>query len=35
MEEDPWYKQHLVGDHSNFADVNRSVITIGWITEFV
>jgi len=24
MKEDPWYKQHLVGDHENFADTRRS-----------
>jgi hypothetical protein len=25
MKEDPWYKQHLVGDHENFADTKRSM----------
>ena len=35
MKEDPWYKQHLVGDHEKFADTKKSMMTIGWITEFV
>ncbi|RBR18740.1 uncharacterized protein FIESC28_05881 [Fusarium coffeatum] len=35
IKEDPWYKEHLVGDHENFADTKRSKMTIGWITEFV
>ncbi|EED13320.1 conserved hypothetical protein [Talaromyces stipitatus ATCC 10500] len=35
MKDDPWYKQHLVGDHENFADTRRSAMTIGWITEFI
>lgn len=35
MKEDPWYKQHLMGDHVEFADTERSVMTIGWVTEFV
>ncbi len=25
MKQDPWYKQHLVGDHENFADTKRSM----------
>ncbi|KAJ5726152.1 EthD domain-containing protein [Penicillium malachiteum] len=24
MKQDPWYKEHLVGDHENFADTKRS-----------
>ena len=24
MKQDPWYKQHLVGDHEKFADTKRS-----------
>ena len=24
MKEDPWYKEHLIGDHENFADTKRS-----------
>jgi hypothetical protein len=24
MKQDPWYKQHLVGDHENFADTKKS-----------
>ncbi|KAL1983758.1 hypothetical protein VTN96DRAFT_9930 [Rasamsonia emersonii] len=35
MKEDPWYKQHLVGDHEKFADTKKSMMTIGWITEFI
>jgi len=35
MKEDSWYKQHLVGDHEKFADTKRSMMTIGWITEFI
>lgn len=25
MKEDPWYKEHLVGDHEKFADTKRSM----------
>jgi hypothetical protein len=25
IKDDPWYKEHLVGDHENFADVKRSL----------
>ncbi|KAK4244980.1 EthD domain-containing protein [Corynascus novoguineensis] len=35
MKEDPWYKEHLVGDHEKFADTQRSLMTIGWIEQFV
>lgn len=35
MKQDPWYKQHLVGDHEIFADTKKSRMTIGWITEFI
>ncbi|RYP41568.1 hypothetical protein DL767_000910 [Monosporascus sp. MG133] len=35
MKEDPWYKEHLMGDHEKFADTKRSTMTIGWITEFI
>lgn len=24
MKQDPWYKEHLVRDHENFADTQRS-----------
>jgi hypothetical protein len=24
MKQDPWYQQHLVGDHENFADTKKS-----------
>jgi hypothetical protein len=24
MKQDPWYKEHLIGDHENFADTKRS-----------
>ncbi|KAF2196414.1 hypothetical protein GQ43DRAFT_383369 [Delitschia confertaspora ATCC 74209] len=35
MKEDPYYKEHLMHDHENFADTRRSMITIGWIEEFI
>ncbi|KAF2232868.1 hypothetical protein EV356DRAFT_577960 [Viridothelium virens] len=35
MKEDPHYKEHLFGDHENFADTRRSQMTIGWIEEWV
>jgi hypothetical protein len=35
MKEDPWYKEHLVGDHEKFADTQKSMMTIGWITEYI
>ncbi|KAK4119025.1 hypothetical protein N657DRAFT_650712 [Parathielavia appendiculata] len=35
MKQDPWYKEHLVGDHEKFADTKRSRMTIGWITEYI
>lgn len=35
MKEDPYYKEHLFGDHENFADTSRSQMTIGWIEEWV
>ncbi|KAI0403086.1 EthD domain-containing protein [Xylaria palmicola] len=35
MKDDPWYKERLEGDHLNFADMKRSTMTIGWITEFI
>ncbi|KAF2135589.1 uncharacterized protein K452DRAFT_239109 [Aplosporella prunicola CBS 121167] len=35
MKQDPWYKQHLVGDHEVFADTKRSMMTIGWIEDFI
>lgn len=25
MKEDPWYKEHLISDHENFADTKRSM----------
>lgn len=24
MKQDPWYKEHLVGDHEKFADTRKS-----------
>jgi hypothetical protein len=24
MKEDPWYKEHLMNDHENFADTRKS-----------
>nr|UYO77235.1 ethD domain containing protein [Trichoderma psychrophilum] len=35
MKEDPWYKEHLVGDHEKFADTKRSMMTIGWVEEYI
>ncbi|KAL4919782.1 EthD domain-containing protein [Aspergillus aurantiobrunneus] len=35
IKDDPWYKEHLVGDHENFADTKRSKMTIGWISQFI
>ncbi|KAK4139508.1 EthD domain-containing protein [Dichotomopilus funicola] len=35
MKQDPWYQEHLVGDHEKFADTKRSSMTIGWISEYV
>lgn len=35
MKQDPWYKEHLVGDHEKFADTKRSMMTIGWVTEII
>ncbi|THC93446.1 hypothetical protein EYZ11_007065 [Aspergillus tanneri] len=35
MKQDPWYQQHLLGDHEQFADTKRSMMTIGWISQFV
>ncbi|OBT39188.1 hypothetical protein VE00_10913 [Pseudogymnoascus sp. WSF 3629] len=35
MKQDPWYKENLVGDHERFADTRRSMMTIGWVEEFV
>ncbi|TVY84600.1 putative decarboxylase tpcK [Lachnellula suecica] len=35
MKDDPWYKEHLINDHENFADTKKSSMTIGWIEEFV
>lgn len=35
IREDPWYKEHLMGDHEKFADTKRSTMTIGWVHEFV
>lgn len=25
MKDDPWYKEHLIGDHEKFADTKRSM----------
>ncbi|EMF17392.1 uncharacterized protein SEPMUDRAFT_34117 [Sphaerulina musiva SO2202] len=35
IKKDPWYQEHLVGDHEKFADTQRSLMTIGWIEEFI
>ncbi|RMD39350.1 hypothetical protein DV735_g5785, partial [Chaetothyriales sp. CBS 134920] len=35
LKEDPWYQEKLMNDHLNFADLQRSSMTIGWIEEYV
>jgi hypothetical protein len=35
MREDPWYRKQIAGDHVNFADTQRSMMTIGWVTDFI
>jgi hypothetical protein len=35
MREDEWYKKQIAGDHVNFADTRRSMMTIGWVTDFI
>lgn len=35
MKEDEVYKATLVDDHEKFADTRRSMMTIGWVTEFI
>ena len=25
MKQDPWYKEHLIADHENFADTKKSM----------
>ncbi|KAK0729557.1 EthD domain-containing protein [Lasiosphaeris hirsuta] len=35
MKQDPWYKEHLFGDHAKFADTGKSMMTIGWVEEYV
>ncbi|KAF2209139.1 hypothetical protein CERZMDRAFT_47688 [Cercospora zeae-maydis SCOH1-5] len=35
MKDDPWYQEHLVGDHERFADTKRSTMTLGWIVEYI
>ncbi|EEA28355.1 hypothetical protein TMatcc_003313 [Talaromyces marneffei ATCC 18224] len=35
MKTDPWYKKHLIHDHEVFADTKKSMMTIGWVEEFV
>ncbi|XHG01034.1 hypothetical protein AWENTII_004439 [Aspergillus wentii] len=35
MKEDPYYKEHLFGDHEHFADTKNSQMTIGWIEEWI
>ena len=35
LREDPWYREKIAGDHVNFADTHRSMMTIGWVTEFI
>ncbi|KAH8786012.1 hypothetical protein F5883DRAFT_673646 [Diaporthe sp. PMI_573] len=35
FKQDPEYKRRLMGDHEKFADTKRSMMTIGWITQFI
>ncbi|CAK1362217.1 hypothetical protein CB0940_02502 [Cercospora beticola] len=35
LKQDPVYKERLMGDHEKFADTKRSMMTIGWVEEFV
>lgn len=35
MREDHWYRKQIAGDHVNFADTQRSMMTIGWVTDFI
>ena len=35
MREDAAYKNMISGDHVNFADTQRSSMTIGWVTDFI
>lgn len=34
IKDDPWYKEHLVGDHENFADTKRSkCVTVPYFSK--
>ncbi|RYC61610.1 hypothetical protein CHU98_g4605 [Xylaria longipes] len=35
FKENPEYKRRLFGDHEKFADTKRSMMTIGWISQFI
>ncbi|KAJ6199395.1 hypothetical protein J3E72DRAFT_185724 [Bipolaris maydis] len=35
MREDALYKKQISGDHINFADTQRSMMTIGWVTDVI
>lgn len=35
FKQDPVYKQRLTGDHENFADTKKSMMTIGWVEQFI
>jgi hypothetical protein len=35
MREDEWYKKQIAGDHVNFADTRKSMMTVGWVTDFI
>ncbi|KAI1159630.1 hypothetical protein F5B18DRAFT_664378 [Nemania serpens] len=35
FKEDPEYKRRLFGDHEKFADTKRSMMTIGWVSQFI
>ncbi|KAK8113418.1 hypothetical protein PG984_013944 [Apiospora sp. TS-2023a] len=35
FKQDPEYKRRLMGDHEKFADTKRSMMTIGWVEQFI
>lgn len=34
IKQDPWYKEHLIGDHENFADTKRSQYVLFFFSCF-
>ena len=33
MKKDPWYQEHLVGDHEKFADTKRSMYVFSFLVK--